>query len=477
MPNNEVIKLIENELTDCKDDLIKLLNLALCELKNINTVVLNDGDKLITERPTFRFKSAESIKEKIERKNIDKNSFIYELKDLIGIRVVCNDLNALEEVCAKLLSSSKIEIVEQKRWIEKADLDGYRGVHFIFKCKDCEKLSHKNLKGEIQIRTIAQHFWATFSHRDMYKTNNVILNRIKERSIILSGTLYQADRELKLLKEEVRESYSSINLLSLSSLLGSMGIKLNNNEMEEFLQLLKDEGLNGYDIFTLHSSLTENAAEYDEWGKYLYKAIIHREPTIAERLFIRVIANISGFYWPNRKIFQWVLSKDTSKWSNILSNDNPRNLIILLEAFYYNSTDRYIFTMRSPDKTHIMWSFILDNRYTVKTLKELELIEETFIENIEVRETPGATYAKHVYKIKCTQKGMEATYRAIRNMFSNKEEILYILNHLEKEDFPKDDVLNWGLPRSVSTSFQEIELDKGPTFNEKDWWSEEIGYY
>ncbi|KPU45177.1 GTP pyrophosphokinase YwaC [Oxobacter pfennigii] len=476
MPDSEVIKFIEDEISACKDDLKELLGLALSELKNINKIFLNDGDKLITERPVFRFKSAESIKEKMERKNIDINCFTDKLKDLIGIRVVCNDLYALEEVCNKLSDSHKIEIVEQKRCIEKADSDGYRGVHFIFKSKDAEKLSNKNLKGEIQIRTIAQHFWATFSHRDMYKTGNIILNRIKERSIMLSDTLYREDRELKLLKEEVRESYSGINLLSLSSLLSSMGIMINNDEKEEFIKLLQDEGLNNDDIFTLHSSLTENAKEFDEWGIYLFKTIINREPAVIEKLFIRAIANINGYYWPKRKVFEWVLSRKASAWSNILNSDNPRNLIILLEAFYYNSTDRYIFTMRSPDEI-TMWSFILDNRYTVKALKELELIEETFIENIEKRETAKAAFGKHVYKIKCTQKGEEIAVRCIKSIFSNEEHALYILGNIEKEDFPKDDVFNWGLPRSASSSFEIIELDEGPNFNEKDWWTEEIGYY
>jgi ppGpp synthetase/RelA/SpoT-type nucleotidyltranferase len=53
----------------------------------------------------------------------------------------------------------------EKRWIEESD-NGYRGIHLVFTAK-AGTLCNPELKGEIQLRTIAQHYWATFSHHDI----------------------------------------------------------------------------------------------------------------------------------------------------------------------------------------------------------------------------------------------------------------------------------------------------------------------
>jgi len=111
-----------------------------------------------------------------------------------------------------------------------------------------------------------------------------------------------------------------------------------------------------------------------------------------------------------------------------------------------------------------------------KKLSELGLIETEFKENITSRETPTGSMGKHCYRIKCTPRGLEIATKCFSVLFC-KTDCMFILDELEKEDFPEDDQLNWGLPRSADVSISTQPRDEGPVFIDHEWWSGTSGYY
>ena len=93
---------VEGELNRINEDLMKLLKIALVELKYINSGI----KKPIVERPTCRIKSLESICNKISKKEeLNCKNFTVKMNDLLGIRVICSNLSSLDEVWRKLYFS------------------------------------------------------------------------------------------------------------------------------------------------------------------------------------------------------------------------------------------------------------------------------------------------------------------------------------------------------------------------------------
>lgn len=226
---------VENELKKCTDDLYELLKIALVELKYINSGV----ETPIVERPTFRIKSVESVYRKIAKKeNITTENFTFEMKDLLGIRAICRNLSSLEKVYKGLHYSENLEIFEEKLLLENSE-DGYRGIHLFFKAKN-KNISNLELKGEIQLRTIAQHYWATFSHDDIYKNEPVLSENEKKRLILLSDDLYKIDKELGSLGFDIKSDPFEVNKKVLDSLFRELGINFDNKDMEKLLDMIME---------------------------------------------------------------------------------------------------------------------------------------------------------------------------------------------------------------------------------------------
>ena len=227
--------IIECKLRECEADLYKLLKIVLVELKLIN----GGTEKPIIERPTFRIKGAESIRRKILSKDhINLENFTIEMKDILGIRVICRNLSSLESVYKILRQSTEIEIFEdmEKRWIEESD-NGNRGIHLVFTAK-AGTLRNSELKGEIQLRTIAQHYWATFSHHDIYKEKPTLLYSEDLRIKSLSDYLYLIDKELDSLGFDIKSDPFAINQKTLYSLFQKLGKNISNKDTEIFLDMI-----------------------------------------------------------------------------------------------------------------------------------------------------------------------------------------------------------------------------------------------
>lgn len=199
------------------------------------------------------------------------------MKDIIGIRVVCLDLLNLDEIVQEFKSSNNLEIIKEKRWIETADIDGYRGIHLIVKLKNPTLITNSNIKAELQIRTVSQHFWAIFSHRDLYKSNRVFVPHTLERVNQLSDELYLREKDVQRLRSEIKAEPLVINLPNLQSLLESLHIKITPEELRDVFDIFEKIGLTKHsNIPKLHTALTSeysprmmNMDSIMKWISYL----------------------------------------------------------------------------------------------------------------------------------------------------------------------------------------------------------------
>ena len=138
--------------------------------------------------------------EKSRRKNL-QNPF-QEINDIVGIRVIClyrDDVAKIKDVVRETF-----EVISDEDKIESKESDrfGYLSAHVIAKLST-EQNSSTNLHDlpfEIQIRTIAQHAWASISQHLFYKQSDEIPQDQEKDFQALSALFYVADSHFLWLK-------------------------------------------------------------------------------------------------------------------------------------------------------------------------------------------------------------------------------------------------------------------------------------
>ncbi|SDS49799.1 RelA/SpoT domain-containing protein [Agrococcus carbonis] len=84
------------------------------------------------------------------------------MQDLGGCRAVVRDIQAVLEVDAAMRASQhKHRLQGSKDYIAEPKPDGYRGIHLVYQYRSDKTEIHNGQLIEVQIRTKAQHAWAT----------------------------------------------------------------------------------------------------------------------------------------------------------------------------------------------------------------------------------------------------------------------------------------------------------------------------
>lgn len=118
-----------------------------------------------------RIKSFESIIGKIERKNLamDMKSCEEKIYDIAGVRVICPFIEDIYLLADCLLQQDDVKLIKKKDYIKNPKENGYRSLHLIIEIPIFLKNEKRQMKVEIQLRTIAMDFWASLEHHLRYK--------------------------------------------------------------------------------------------------------------------------------------------------------------------------------------------------------------------------------------------------------------------------------------------------------------------
>ena len=179
----------------------ELMMMYTCAMKTIKTKfdVLNTEFNVRHQRNPIKFidtrlKRTNSIMEKIERNNFpfSLESIEENINDVAGVRVICSYLDDIYVIAKALTEQNDVTLITQKDYIENPKPNGYRSMHLIVSIPVFFSEQVKQIKVEVQIRTIAMDFWASLEHQLKYKKNNpndaAIAAELKECSEIISAT-------------------------------------------------------------------------------------------------------------------------------------------------------------------------------------------------------------------------------------------------------------------------------------------------
>lgn len=213
--------------------------LELLEEENITVHAIND-----------RTKTLDSFRTKIDSPKYD--DAVNQITDLSGIRIIAYVEDDLKPICKVIEAAFHIDSDNSLDKSDELGTDrvGYRSIHYIARIKDDrlilpEYKKFKDLKFEIQVRTILQHAWAEIEHDKNYKFNGVLPPEIRRRFKILAGTLELVDREFNKLSAEIDNISRSVTIAEEEDKLST--IELNSTTLKQFLtnrfKILIDEDL------------------------------------------------------------------------------------------------------------------------------------------------------------------------------------------------------------------------------------------
>ena len=155
-----------------------------------------------------RVKTPESIIEKIGRygkertlENIEKY-----IMDIAGIRVICSYISDVYNLFDLLQRQDDLEIVTVKDYIANPKPNGYRSYHLIIEIPVFFSEEKKNLRVEVQIRTIAMDFWASLDHQLKYKKDiGAAADEISEDLRQCAEVIAATDQHMLQIRKSIEE--------------------------------------------------------------------------------------------------------------------------------------------------------------------------------------------------------------------------------------------------------------------------------
>lgn len=164
---------------------------------------------------SFRTKELLSIVKKLKRKQKEKDYAYHDLKDKLGIRIICSfssDLEIIDNILKKNFEIIKAEYKKEELEYDKLD---YTSNHYDVKVKT-DKIYfespdlYKDYVYEIQVRSINQHAWSSSSHILTYKRDAEIPKKLQRKVYRLLSLYEIADDEFSAVNRELIEQESNL---------------------------------------------------------------------------------------------------------------------------------------------------------------------------------------------------------------------------------------------------------------------------
>lgn len=191
-----------------------------CALKEVQTKfdILNTEFKIRYQRNPIsaintRLKQTSSISKKLEKlnkdftlKNIEEN-----INDVAGVRVICSYIDDVYMIAQALLNQDDITLIEKKDYIENPKPNGYRSLHLIIEVPVFFAENKKNVRAEVQIRTIAMDYWASLEHQLKYKNENSGQEKIVSDLRECAAVINAIESRMIEIRKEIEEAGDTLS--------------------------------------------------------------------------------------------------------------------------------------------------------------------------------------------------------------------------------------------------------------------------
>ena len=123
------------------------------------------------EHVKSRIKEPKSIVKKLKRHGheVTLENMLKYITDIAGIRIICSFTQDIYRIADMLAKQSDLRVVELTDYITHPKVSGYRSYHMLVAVPVHLSDRVVDIIVEVQIRTIAQDFWASLEHKIYYK--------------------------------------------------------------------------------------------------------------------------------------------------------------------------------------------------------------------------------------------------------------------------------------------------------------------
>ena len=155
-----------------------------------------------------RLKSTKSIIEKLRKRGFEVSveSAMQNLNDIAGLRVVCSYIDDVYRVSDMLLRQSDVVLLVCKDYIKEPNFNGYRSLHLIVTVPIFLAHEKKQMKVEVQLRTIAMDVWASLEHQLRYKKSFEYTKEMADELLYCANLSAELDRRMDKLRDLVQQT-------------------------------------------------------------------------------------------------------------------------------------------------------------------------------------------------------------------------------------------------------------------------------
>ena len=239
---------MQNKTTDCEKWYVENKGLYQACGETVKRLIetLLEEKKISYHSIQFRVKEKQSFLNKCQNKKYEDP--ISQITDVCGLRIITytnHDVDKIKKIIEEEFKIDKLHSVDKITQM-KEDQVGYLSTHYIATInEEREELTeyhrYKDLKFEIQIRTLLQHAWAEIEHDRSYKFSGELPGEMKRRFYLVAGTLELLDREFDRLSDEI-DAYASEVREETEK--GNLDEPINSTSLSEYLSIrLKDYGI------------------------------------------------------------------------------------------------------------------------------------------------------------------------------------------------------------------------------------------
>lgn len=207
----KLIELIKQEDADGWETLMFLYNAALKEI-NTKIDILNDEFQHIyhytpIEHIKSRIKTPASIVNKLKKNSYETSveNMVKYVNDIAGIRIICSFTSDIYLIADMITKQSDLKVVSVKDYITHPKVSGYQSYHILVTVPIHLTQGIVDTIVEIQIRTIAQDFWASLEHKIYYKFEGNAPDYIRRELQECANIVSNLDRRMLSLNEKIQE--------------------------------------------------------------------------------------------------------------------------------------------------------------------------------------------------------------------------------------------------------------------------------
>lgn len=156
---------------------------------------------------TSRIKAQQSVVDKMIRHGypICVEVAIEKLNDIAGVRAICafeHDVYYLADI---LLKHADVTLLHKKDFIQSPKPSGYRSLHLIISVPVYLAGGKRDVKVEVQLRTISMDYWASLEHALRYKQSIPLTEELNREILECADLTDQLDERMsKLYKDLTR---------------------------------------------------------------------------------------------------------------------------------------------------------------------------------------------------------------------------------------------------------------------------------